>query len=83
MKTYGRDKLTIKQMHSTWQAGKKAKHIFYFTGMSCKDGHSSPKYVSNRTCFECNKIRHKERYKKKFPGFLQMQKKKKRSISII
>ncbi len=63
-KTYGKDKRTIDQMHSTKKAAKAAGHQHYYTGKPCKRGHLSPRYASGN-CFECASLRHQRAYIKK------------------
>lgn len=62
MKTYGKNKLTVDQMHSNPSDAKAAKHIHYFTGKPCKHGHIAPRYVKRYSCTECNRIEKERRY---------------------
>lgn len=39
-----------------YEARKKGEKI-YFNGESCKKGHFCPRYVSNKKCVECDKLR--------------------------
>lgn len=42
----------------TKENAKLAGDKFYFTGVCCKYGHFSQRYVSTRQCTECNRLRH-------------------------
>ena len=61
-KTYGPDKLTIKQMHSNRADGKAAGHSHYFTGKACKHGHIVPRRTTSNQCLKCENICYKARY---------------------
>ena len=54
-KTYGYDKLTIKQMHSNKAEALDAGHNYYFTGQPCRNGHLSPRNKRGE-CHECIRI---------------------------
>lgn len=62
MKTYGKTKLTVEQMHSNPFDARAAGHVHYFTGKPCKHGHIAPRYVKRYSCIECNRIEHEKRY---------------------
>ncbi len=51
-KTYGRDKLSIDDMHSNKKDCLNAKHSHYFTGVPCKHGHISPR-TKRGDCHQC------------------------------
>jgi len=63
-KTYGKDKLTINQLHSNRQDADAAGHSHFFTGLPCIRGHLIPRNAKNGTCIECSKITHKKYYAK-------------------
>ncbi len=69
MKTYGKDKLTIEQMHSNPSDAKEAGHVHYFTGRPCKHGHIAPRLTKGYICTECKQIINK-RYRKSEPRIL-------------
>jgi len=54
-KTYGYDKLTIKQMHSNRAEALDAGHSHYFTGQLCRNGHIAPRNKRGE-CHECTRI---------------------------
>lgn len=58
---YGRDRLTIDQMHSSAAAARKAGHKYYFTGIPCKNGHIAPRRTVARDCYVCFRS-HVEKY---------------------
>lgn len=53
--TYGRDKLTIAEMHATRKECLAAGHSHYFTGKPCKYGHIAPR-TKKGGCNECQRI---------------------------
>ncbi len=53
--TYGRDKLSIDQMHSTLVKAVAAGHSHFFTGKPCRNGHMAPR-TKRGECNECGRI---------------------------
>jgi hypothetical protein len=47
----------------TLKEAKESGLKFYFTGIKCKHGHISKRYVTNRNCHECNNMKGKQYYK--------------------
>jgi len=61
-KTYGRDKLTVGQMHSNKKDALTAGQSHYFTSKPCIHGHLSPRRTINTGCIGCEFIAYKKKY---------------------
>lgn len=61
---YGRDKLTIDQMHSTQKEAVAADHSHFFTGKPCRNGHIAPR-TKRGECNECVRISARKSMKKR------------------
>ncbi len=63
MKTYGKNKLTIKQMYSDRKMAEDAGHSHFFPGTPCKHGHIAPRAVLIPACVECKKMYYEKHMK--------------------
>ena len=73
-RTYGYDKLTIKQMHSNRAEALDAGHSHYFTGQLCRNGHISPRNKRGE-CHECTSLWIKDYVKNNKDRIIETQRK--------
>ncbi len=64
--TYGHDRLTILQMHSTKEEAKRNGHSHFFSGEPCQNGHVAPRTVRGE-CNQCIRNTAKRQTLKKTP----------------